>query len=157
MEKVKISGKIFHACTLAGLESFYRMFLGEKELNFSPEEGTSFFTKALQKNVVPLGRECVIEISGEFFGYYCWRDEDAQRNFGYDEFRCNLSEKPECATVYLDEWLFNIWQDDWSGREDEDSKEAETYDILYEMAEDFGLVYEKMPAIFEQACEIEEN
>ncbi len=75
--KKTITGKIYHSCTLEGMDELINQYEIGQTVNCSTEHSTQLF-----------GRECVIIFkAASRSGLHCPVDADSGQNNGYDEFR----------------------------------------------------------------------
>ena len=125
MEKRIYTGQAYHSCTLEGLTSLLNSFNPEMPICCSTPDSSRLF-----------GRECVVIFTlKNIEAEYDNQDADAGKNYGYDELRIIANILPVIEKVIVSDMLYEAYE--------ADEEEEENGELLFELAEDFCIKYEK--------------
>ena len=115
LEEKTIEGRIFHSCTLEGLNNLIQNFATEQAICCSTEASTRLF-----------GREMVVVFEAkEYTGTHTEGDADAGKDYGYDEFRVNFSSIEDLIDSIESVQVGAGWIENWEEScEDENSPDA---------------------------------
>ena len=128
LETKTIGGRIFHSCTLEGIDFLLQNFTPGRAISCSTSDSTKLF-----------GRGMVIVLEDrEWVGDYTPYDADAGKNYGWDEFRVRFKSLEEFVDA-IDSIIVPIgWVDAWEQAwEDEESADS----CFFHLIEDQGLPY----------------
>lgn len=115
-----------------------RLFRKVSDMNFL-KDGEHCFSTSSSHSLISVGTFCLILEEKEYTGKYDDKDADAGKNFGYDEFRVEMSRNELLSNIdYI--VVPNSWVDSEMNENDEDYLEENDPFFWIENLSQFGQV-----------------
>jgi hypothetical protein len=137
LEPTRMNGKLYHSCTLEGINDLIQNFRPEDPVCTSTKNSTRLF-----------GRTCVVVFEEcEWNGEYTPFDSDAGKNMGWDEFRVRFNSAEDMInsieTIIVPAGFIRQWEQkieeaiDENGNEDHFSPDV----AFFHLIEEWGIPY----------------
>jgi hypothetical protein len=137
LEPTRMNGKLYHSCTLEGINNLIQ--------NFRPEDPVCTSTK---NSARLFGRVCVVVFEDrQWVGDYTPFDSDAGKNMGWDEFRVRFRSVEDMInsieSIIMPAGFIQHWEKNIEESTDEDDNEDHySSDVaFFRLIEEWGIPY----------------